>query len=53
VTGDNLNVVEGQANGEGQGIGLGDADLGAVEPSIGGEGASASFPVLIEGGEDE
>jgi len=38
VAGDNLDVVEGQANGEGQGIGFDDADLGVVEPGIGGEG---------------
>jgi len=35
VAGDNLNVVEGQANGEGQGIGFDDADLGAVDPGVG------------------
>jgi len=42
VTGDNLDVVEGQANGEGQGIGFDDADLRAVEPGVGGEGASGT-----------
>ena len=51
VAGDNLDVVEGQANGEGQGIGFDDADLGAVEPGVGREGTAAA-PVLTEGRDD-
>lgn len=42
VAGDNLDVVEGQANGEGQGIGFDDADLGGVEPGIGDERTGGS-----------
>lgn len=52
-SGNGLDVIERQTEREGQGIGLGDADLGAVEPSIGGEGASAPFPVLSEGRDNE
>lgn len=53
VAGDNLDEVEGQANGEGQGIGFDDADLGAVEPGVRGEGTSGTAHDVEHRDDDE